>query len=331
MDKRKYYALLLGVLMVVLLAGGTILQATYGLEGDWSLEMSINSMNVNTFDVWPGEAIRVEGDAENGYDFVLLSVDNFTEPTNPYGVIIDKTQTGHPAIGVSLGSFTQPVAVIDSTSIPGSKIYTWSFMGEISIQTFASIMVVDEYLIKYAAESVNSTEVAELGTNNLDIDVDFSIIGGVDAVGTCEISNVSVTDMRGMVDSFGVLADYEYTSGSFKIPTLNSLEATVNRPTTGHADVNIVGDIAAGAEVFQGDMILYNAISTYEVSFEVVQVVGELDTARFGVPTILNFLPTSADAILEDHWSFYWVAIVVVVAIVIFMLVSYVYGKPTKP
>lgn len=327
-DKRKYYALLLGVLMVALLAGGTMLQATYGLEGDWSLEMSINGMNVNTFDVWPGEAIKVEGDAESGYDVVVLSVDDL-KPINPYGEEVDRRETGTPAIGVSLGSFTQPVANIDTTSTPGSKIYTWSFAGEISIQTFAAIMTVDNYTIKYVTETAVTNEVAELNTISLDVDIDFDVIAGEDAVGTCVISNITVTSTQDMIDYYGVSAEYEYSdAASLKVPVLNTLEAILNRPSTGHADVNIVGDIASGAEIFEGDMKLYNAISTYEVSFVVVQEVGELDTARFGVPAILNFLPTSADAIIEDPWSLGWIALIVGVIIVIFLSVSYLYGKP---
>jgi len=329
-DKRKYYALTLGVLIVALLAGGTMLQATYGLEGDWSLEMSINSMMVNTQDVWPGDAIRVVGDAESGYDTVMLSVDDL-EPINPYGEIVDRSETGTPAIGVSLGSFTQPVPVIDSTSTPGSKIYTWSFVGYISVQTFAAIMVVDNYTIDYATETAITNEVAELNTITLDIDVDFNIIAGEDAVGTCVISDVSVTSTQDMIDYYGVSAEYEYSdAASLKVPVVNTLEATANRPSTGHADVTIVGNIASGAEIFEGDMEVYNAVSTYEVSFEVVQVVGELDTARFSVPTVLNFLPTSADAIIEDPTVFYWVAIIVGIILVVFVSASFLYGKPKK-
>ena len=327
-DKRKYYALILGVSIVALLAGGTVLQATYALEGGWSLEMSIDSMIINTEDVWPGDAIRVVGDAENGYDTVMLSVDDL-KPVNPYGAEIDRSATGAPAIGVSLGSFTQPVPVIDTTSTPGSKVYTWSFTGYITVQTFAAIMAVDNYTINYVTETAITNEVAELNTITLDIDVDFNIIAGEDAVGTCVISDVVITSTQDMVDYYGVSAEYEYSdAASLKIPVLNTLEAAANRPSTSHADVNIVGDIASGAEIFEGDMELYNAISTYEVSFEVVQVVGELDTARFSVPTILNFLPTSADAMIEDPGILFIMVIVVAVILVVFVSASFLYGKP---
>jgi len=330
-NKRKYYALMIGVMMVALFTGGSMLQSTYVLDGGWSLEMSIDSMIVNTQPAWPGDAILVEGDADTGYDTVILSVDSL-EPVNPniYSGLVKRADTGAPAIGVSLGSFTQPIPVIDD-SVQGEKTYTWSFSGYIIVQTFSAEMEVAEYNFQYVTDTQPSTTVAELGELTINVDVDFNLIEGENAVGTCAISEISTVGTQNMVDFYGVATDYRHPdTSSLKVPAISTLDAAPIWNSAVSADVHIEGDIAAGAEIFEGDMESFNNVVQYEVSFEVVQVVGELDTARFSVPPALNFLPTSADAIIADPTSLVVLMIVVFGVLVVFAGAAYLYGSPKK-
>jgi len=216
--------------------------------------------------------------------------------------------------------------------VQGEKTYTWSFSGYIIVQTFSAEMVVDEYNFQYVTDTEPTTTVAELGELTLDIDVDFNLIAGEDAIGTCSISELSTVGTQHMVDFYGVAADYRHPdTSSLKIPAIDELVADEVWNSAVSADVHITGNIAAGAEIFEGDMESFNNVVTYEVSFEVVQVVGELDNARFAVPGILNLFPTSADAIIEDPTSTIIIIVIAVIIIIVFALASYLYGKPENP
>ena len=303
------------------------MQSTYALTDNWSLKMSISDIRINTEDVWPGDAVRVMGDASKGFDLVALNVGD-VGPIEPVpGTTIDRAAMGAPSIAIALGSFTQPVPTIDDKSTPGTKIYTWEFTGYITVQTFAALSSSGDYTLKSGDESVAISQVAELAQLSLSATIDFSFISGDNPKGTCVFEDTTVTGTHTMVDMSGVLAEFQHAS-SVQVPTINSLDATDNL-LADRVSVSIDGEIAAGAEIFDGSMTVYNAYTEFPITFKVIQTVSELEGARFGVPSILNFLPTSADAIEQNPLNAIIIFSVIFGVILAFAAVSFVYGKPT--
>lgn len=298
----KYFALFFGVILVAAVVGSSFLQSTFGLAENWALKMSISDIMIDNQDVWPGDSIRVspeQGGATTGYDLVALSVDGI-EPIDPNGAVIQRYNTGKPALIVSLGGFTQPVATIDSTSVQGTKIYTWRFVGFISIQTMAVVANVDDYTFKIDDSlQIVTNEVGELGILDVIITIDFDLMAGDEAKGSCKFENaVSEDGLHRMVDSFGAAADFVY--GSTVVESIDTLDLD-STTLSNNVKTIITGKIASGAEISSQGIVVYNMYAQYPIDFTVVQTVGEFDTARFMVPSSLQQLPMSFDELFAPE------------------------------